>query len=73
MCVSGVCGSKGTRAGAKTWLVVENISAAKYNNHWSLGITGYPVSHGFPLPNHPRVIIETSCPVLQSWSVYYLR
>lgn len=73
VCVSGVCGSlKERRAGAKTWLVVENGSAAKYNNLWSPGMAGYPVSHGFSLPNHPRVIIEASRPVLPSSSVYYL-
>lgn len=49
VCVSGVCGSiKGTRAGAKTQLVVENRSAAKYNNCRSPEIAGYSVSHGFP-------------------------
>lgn len=37
VCVSG--NIKGTRAGAKTWSVVENIRAAKYNNRWSPGIT----------------------------------
>lgn len=38
VCQWSVCGSlKERRAGAKTWLVVENGNAAKYNNLWSPG------------------------------------